>query len=91
MDILLKILQLVAIYYLIGVLFTMLMLAIYKKFGVGRENYEKYMELIGEPGFKFGLSLYIGLRWPALLIFFVVKVVSAFVEAINDVNKKKVK
>lgn len=89
MDILLKSIQILAIYYLIGVLFTMLMLAIYKKFGVGRENYEEYMELIADPGFQFGLSLYVGLRWPVHLIFFVVKVVSAFVEAIIEVNKKK--
>ena len=71
MDILLKILQLVAIYMCIGFLFFMIVVNIYEKYGKDRDAYEETMRLINAPKTMFALALAIGPLWPKFLLEFI--------------------
>ncbi len=78
MGILLKVLQLVAIYMCIGFLFFMIIVNIYEKYGKDRDGYEETMRLVNTPKTMFALALIIGGAWPKFLLDFILTFIVSF-------------
>lgn len=89
MDILLRLIQFVALYFVIGTLFTVMIIHIYENNYNDENNFNKYLTIMSSTGKRLHLILLLIASWPYFACVFVRAICIGTIKAFKEHSNKE--